>query len=52
MNRLKNIAEMIIDATEKCEPLMPWMLEVTEEEFATTANAKIEDLLKIANSLV
>ena len=52
MNRLKDIAKMIIDCTEKCESPMPWMMEVTEDEFAQCANSQIADLLKIANSLV
>jgi hypothetical protein len=52
MNQLKSIAKLIVDCTEKCEPQMPWMVAVTEDEFAQCANSKIADLLKIANSLV
>jgi len=52
MNRLKKIAEMIIDTTEKCDPPMPWMLEITEDEFAQRAISKISDMVDIANSVL
>jgi len=52
MNRLKKIAEMIIDTTEKCDPPMPWMLEITEDEFAQRAITKISDMVDIANSVL
>lgn len=51
MNRLKSIAKMIIDCTEKSDPQMPWMVQGTEDEFAQRANSQIADLLKIANTL-
>ena len=51
MNQLKSIAKSIIDCTVKCEPQMPWMVAVTEDEFADVAIHKISDLLDIANRI-
>jgi len=51
MNQLKSIAKSIIDCTVKCEPQMPWMVAVTEDEFADVAMHKISDLLDIANRI-
>jgi hypothetical protein len=53
MNQLKNIAQMIIECTEKCEPFMPWMIPVTDEEhFAEVAVNRIAELLDIAKSVI
>jgi len=66
MNQLKKIAQMIIDTTEKCDPPMPWMLEIrekcdppmrwmleiSEDEFAQRAISKISDMVDIANSVL
>jgi hypothetical protein len=51
MKRLREIAQMMIDCTEKCDPPMPWMIEVTEDEFAKCAISQMTGLLDIANSV-
>jgi inosine/xanthosine triphosphate pyrophosphatase family protein len=49
MQQLKDIAQSIINCTEKADPIMPWMIiEENEDEFAKRAINQMSELFKIA----